>query len=99
MKLDSNPDIFSLIVEYLSGYPILPLDEAMVPRRMSVQSATRYLVKDADYLGLAGLHELLVRPRMDTRAFEEWADTERYGVNLVDVLSDRLPSSVVPSGS
>jgi hypothetical protein len=48
MKLDSNPDIFSLIVEYLSGYPILPLDEAMVPRQMSVQSATRYLVKDAD---------------------------------------------------
>jgi hypothetical protein len=31
---------------------------------------------------------------MDTRAFEEWTDRERYGIDLVDVISDNLPSSV-----
>jgi hypothetical protein len=92
MKLDSNPGIFTTIVEYLSGYPILPLDEASIPRQMSVQTATRYLVRDADYLGLTRLHELLRAPTCG--ALQQWAGTEAYAVDLVDILNDRLPPCV-----
>jgi hypothetical protein len=92
LKLDNNLDIFAIIVEYLSGYPILPLDDSMLPGRMSVQVATRYLAKDADYLGLTRLHESLRAPTRG--ALQQWAGLETYAVDLVDVLNNRLPSSV-----
>jgi hypothetical protein len=94
LKLDCHPDLFAIIVDYLSGYPVLPLRTAMLPQRMDTELAMRYLAKDADYLGLNRLHELLCPPQTVSTAFEDWAFSEKYGVSLVDVLNDRLPASV-----
>jgi hypothetical protein len=94
LKLDCHPDLFAIIVDYLSGYPILPLRSVMLPERMDTELAMRYLAKDADYLGLTRLHELLCPPETVSTAFEDWALSEKYGADLVDVLKDRLPVSV-----
>jgi hypothetical protein len=94
LKLDCHPDLFAIIVDYLSGYPVLPLRSVMLPERMDTELAMRYLAKDADYLGLTRLHELLCPPETVSTAFEDWALSEKYGADLVDVLKDRLPVSV-----
>jgi hypothetical protein len=60
VNIDTDPGLFKIIVDYLSGYDILPLDAKALPHRMTMVRATRYLAKDADYLGLNGLQALLL---------------------------------------
>lgn len=83
LSLDSDPQLFSVIVDYLSGYPILPLDREELPRRMTVAKATRYLAKDADYLGLTRLSSMLAIP---PQAFLEFSNVSPLSVNLMDVI-------------
>ncbi|GAA5954394.1 hypothetical protein JCM3765_004446 [Sporobolomyces pararoseus] len=56
---DRNPYLFTLIVEHLSGYTILPLQPSAVPTSMSVETARENLLRDAKYFGLEQLQELL----------------------------------------
>lgn len=89
--LDSDPEIFEIIVDYLSGYPILPFDKDELPPRMTVAKATRYLAKDADYLGLTRLRNLLVSP---SERFSAYAGISSRRINLLDVLNDKLPDGM-----
>ncbi|EGG04127.1 uncharacterized protein MELLADRAFT_89675 [Melampsora larici-populina 98AG31] len=76
LRLDSrSPDLFEIIVEYLSGYPILPVKE---PAK---------LLADSKYYGLDGLRDLLslpiVGPSLSSR------HSIRKVVRLEDMVSGR----------
>jgi len=61
VDLACDPMLFDLVVDYLSGYDILPLTKDAIPARMNVGQAMRAIRKDADYLSLSGLETLLAR--------------------------------------
>ncbi|ORY53996.1 hypothetical protein BCR35DRAFT_249750, partial [Leucosporidium creatinivorum] len=60
IHLDRNPQLFTLIVEHLSGYRITPLQPAGLPSCMSVEQATENLRVDAEYFGLEQLQARLL---------------------------------------
>jgi hypothetical protein len=60
LYLDRNPNVFRIIVDYLSDYPIFPLEANMYGNGLSVEKLQSYLLKDADYLGLIRLREKLL---------------------------------------
>ena len=62
VKTDRHPRLFALIVEHLSGYPILPLQPTALPSTMSVEIAQECLLRDARYFGLEQLEHLLSPP-------------------------------------
>lgn len=93
LKLSRNPVVFSLIVEYLSGYPILPLTSEFIPQGISIAMARRFLVTDAEFYGLQRLSSMLTLPSPS-------ADLAVLGlaneaVSLHDVLGDKLPDGIV----
>ncbi|TFK52633.1 hypothetical protein OE88DRAFT_1426660 [Heliocybe sulcata] len=92
--LDRNPHLFAIIVEYLSGYDILPLSSALLPVRMDAAYATRNLLVDADFYGLMGLKRLLTAPRLPPWLTLEWAGLAPEIVTLSEVLSNDLPPGV-----
>ncbi|CAE6499338.1 unnamed protein product [Rhizoctonia solani] len=55
LELSRNPDLFKLIVEYLCGYEILPLDDKSVPSSMPLEAGLRNLRADALFYQLKGL--------------------------------------------
>lgn len=57
--LSRNPQLFSLIVEYLCGYAILPIHDAALPTRMSRETVLGNLRVDAEYYKLEGLKKLI----------------------------------------
>lgn len=57
IHLDQHPRLFSLIVEHLSGYPILPLQSSTIPSFLSIEMAQESLLRDAQYFGLEGLQK------------------------------------------
>ncbi|CAE6481247.1 unnamed protein product, partial [Rhizoctonia solani] len=59
MRLSRNPDIFSIIVEYLCGYKIFPLRKELLPPGMSHEMTMENLRVDARYYGLSNLVQLL----------------------------------------
>lgn len=91
LSLDSDPGLFTIIVDYLSGYPVLPLEEQELTRKLSVAKATRYLAKDADYLGLSGLQEML-RARSNRVIDDRGISNNK--VDLQDLLGGSLPSGL-----
>ncbi|GAA5858071.1 hypothetical protein JCM1840_001029 [Sporobolomyces johnsonii] len=62
LRVDTHPKLFALIVDYLSGYDILPLTDKTVPDTMSVDVAMKNLLKDADYFQLDSLSPKLATP-------------------------------------
>jgi len=59
LNLSRDPTLFRIVVRYLSGYSVLPLDSSSVPPGLSVAQASRNLLEDARFLGLAGLVDQL----------------------------------------
>lgn len=55
LYLSRDPDLFRIIIEYLSGYEVLPLNNSVIPRRMNRESVLRNLRVDADFYLLDGL--------------------------------------------
>ncbi|KDN34346.1 hypothetical protein RSAG8_12577, partial [Rhizoctonia solani AG-8 WAC10335] len=73
LELSRNPDCFKLIVEYLCGYEILPLDDQAIPSHMSADSALRNLRVDALFYQLDALVkscDTVIKPRK-TRTFPD----------------------------
>ncbi|RPD58555.1 hypothetical protein L226DRAFT_489918 [Lentinus tigrinus ALCF2SS1-7] len=93
LKLSRNPVVFSLIVEYLSGYPILPLTAEFLPAGMSLAMARRFLVADADFYGLERLSTMLTLPSPSIDL--SWMGLGNEFVSLHDVLGDKLPDDVI----
>jgi hypothetical protein len=90
VSIDTNPELFEIIVDYLSGYDVLPLNEDVLPRRMDMTRATRYLAKDADYLGLSKFQALLTTRSVPAH-FCDWAKLSSKTITLEDLLDHRLP--------
>ncbi|KAH7100430.1 hypothetical protein BKA62DRAFT_658414 [Auriculariales sp. MPI-PUGE-AT-0066] len=59
VHLSRNPDLFRIIIEYLSGYDVLPLATAAIPARMTAEAALRNLRRDAAFYRLKGLESLV----------------------------------------
>ncbi|EIN05776.1 hypothetical protein PUNSTDRAFT_122212 [Punctularia strigosozonata HHB-11173 SS5] len=93
VHIDRNPALFALVVEYLSGYIILPLSAASVPNTMSVELATRNLAEDALFYGLTKLHAMLTTPALPNVNLD-WFGLGSPLVTFGDVLSGRLPPEV-----
>ncbi|TFK85590.1 hypothetical protein K466DRAFT_494449 [Polyporus arcularius HHB13444] len=93
LRLDRYPVLFAIIVDYLSGYPILPLSTRAIPTTMDMRTALRFLLADAQFYELQGLCNFLTLP---TPAIDlSWAGFAGEFVNLRDVLNDTLPEGVV----
>ena len=99
LTLDRNPALFALIVEYLSGYPILPLSAESAPPLMSLAMARRCLLADAQFYGLQKLSALLTPSKLnlDTR----WMGYATQTVDLHDLVRHALPTGIIqqPDGS
>lgn len=96
LVLDRNPALFALIVDYLSGYDILPLDPRSLPPTMNLTNATRNLRSDAQYFGLDGLCRLLQGPAHNAAAVC-WAGLSPDAVTLESLSGPKLPASVLRS--
>ena len=60
LVLDRHPATFSLILDHLSGYRVLPLDDDVARQvNLAAPRLLRYLRDDADYYGLERLAQLL----------------------------------------
>ena len=93
LTLDRSPDLFAIIVEYLSGYHILPLAQKAIPRTMSMKTAMLNLVEDAAFYGLTRLHTLLTSPSSPKIDFG-WTGFSNRVITFEDVLNSNLPESV-----
>ena len=93
VHVDRNPDLFALILEYLSGYSILPLSERALPRTMDTRTALRNLAEDAAFYGLSRLHAQLTSPRQPAIDFA-WTGFSGRVVRFEDVLQGKFPDSV-----
>ncbi|KAH8115024.1 hypothetical protein DFH11DRAFT_1590989 [Phellopilus nigrolimitatus] len=93
VHVDRSPELFAIIVEYLSGYTILPLAAKALPRTMDGRTALLNLVEDAAFYGLSGLYAHLTAPRQPTIDFA-WTGFSSHVVSFEDVLKGKLPESV-----
>ncbi|TBU28409.1 hypothetical protein BD311DRAFT_758591 [Dichomitus squalens] len=93
LRLSRHPTLFAIIVEYLSGYPILPLSSQAVPPNMDVANAHRCLLADAQYYGLQRLCALLTKPTLDMNL--GWIGYANEVVDLRDVVGGKLPVGIV----
>ncbi|KAG8736577.1 hypothetical protein FRC10_009150 [Ceratobasidium sp. 414] len=59
IKLSRNPHLFALIVEYLSGYAILPISGTALAAQMDQENALKNLRVDAEFYNLQGLKRLI----------------------------------------
>jgi hypothetical protein len=67
LSLSRDPDLFRIIVDYLSGYNVLPLYESVIPKRMSPEAALENLHIDAKYYLLDGLvNQITPNPQIST---------------------------------
>ncbi|KAG9124430.1 hypothetical protein FRC07_011672 [Ceratobasidium sp. 392] len=55
LTLSRDPQLFKIIIDYLSGYDVLPLHESAIPQRMNSDAALRNLLADAQFYQLDGL--------------------------------------------
>ena len=95
LKLHRSPTTFAIVVDYLSGYPILPLaaHAHTLPPHMDAAALHRYLLEDAQFYELQGLYNLLTtqKPPIDLR----WTGYANEMVSLWDVARGELPEGVV----
>ncbi|KAG8732319.1 hypothetical protein FRC11_014448 [Ceratobasidium sp. 423] len=81
IRLSRDPALFSIIVSYLSGYTILPIQP---PVGMSEQAAAENLLRDALFYGLDELAGILERQKMGAKALR--TPEERLVKNYVMVV-------------
>ncbi|KAI0753699.1 hypothetical protein C8Q74DRAFT_331218 [Fomes fomentarius] len=93
LRLDRHPALFAIIVDYLSGYPILPLSARAIPHTMDMSTALRYLLADAQFYGLQSLCDLLASSKVPREL--GWTGLENTTLSLEQALADDLPSGVV----
>jgi hypothetical protein len=86
LNIDRDPELFALIVQYLSGYDILPLSATALPRTLSMEAAKRALVRDAELLQLSGLRATLLAAFAPPVPFLRWAGLSTRVANLSDIL-------------
>ncbi|KZV84405.1 hypothetical protein EXIGLDRAFT_290379 [Exidia glandulosa HHB12029] len=91
VALSRSPDLFRVIVEYMSGYTVLPLAPAMVPSTMTPETALANLLNDAEYYQLSGLVRL-IRPApcallVPPEAYRAFNVAPRATLKFEDVLS------------
>ncbi|KAG8741365.1 hypothetical protein FRC10_002930 [Ceratobasidium sp. 414] len=55
VTLSRDPDLFKIVLDYLSGYKVLPLHESAVTKRMGNDAAVFNLLVDAQFYQLDGL--------------------------------------------
>ncbi|KAF8671833.1 hypothetical protein RHS04_08119 [Rhizoctonia solani] len=55
IKLSRDPDLFLIISDYLCGYKVLPLNDRVIPKRMSPELALENLRADAEFYQLDNL--------------------------------------------
>jgi hypothetical protein len=92
LHLDINLDIFALIMEYMSGYTILPVPHPAIPRFMTHKTFMAGLMKDAGELRLSGLQSLLRNSIVPAKAFLEQCGFSQTKLTLFDVLEGRTPA-------
>ena len=95
LRLHRNPTTFAIIVDYLSGYPILPLAEHThaLPRHVDVSVLYRYLLEDARFYDLQGLYDLLTTPKPATDL--RWTGYANEMVSLWNLARGELPEGIV----
>jgi hypothetical protein len=55
LRLSRDPALFRIVLDYLCGYTILPLQKQVIPRHMSPATALENLRADAAFYQLDGL--------------------------------------------
>lgn len=93
LTLDRNPSLFAILIEYMSGYHILPLAETALPRTMDKRAALKNLAEDAAFYGLSRLHAMLTEPVQPSIDFG-WTGFSGKVIQFEDVLRGKLPDSV-----
>ena len=63
VRISRDPVLFGIVYDYLCGYTVLPLDESMIPSRMSLATALINLRVDAEFYQLDGLVQFCNGPR------------------------------------
>ncbi|QRV97105.1 hypothetical protein RhiJN_25124 [Ceratobasidium sp. AG-Ba] len=58
LEITRDPKIFELVLRYLNGYQILPLDRHLIPFDSTAQRTLADLRADAEFFNLEGLAEL-----------------------------------------
>lgn len=89
ISVDRNPTLFSLIVDYLTGYDILPLDGQSLPPMMGKQVALKNLLKDAEYYGLERLCDMI----SNASSFS-WTGFHPSILELERILDSDLPEGI-----
>jgi hypothetical protein len=91
MQLARDPILFGIIVQYLSGYEVLPLSENGLPPGMTIETAMKNLIKDADALRLRNLVKLLKKPTFPPHVeLASWAGLNSTLVSLEDLVDEEF---------
>jgi hypothetical protein len=95
LQLSRDPELFQIIIDYLSGYKILPLQEGGIPKRMSLDTALQNLLIDAEFYLLDRLVQQLRAARENTRSANTFAPSSYVFLSKVcSILSRGRPSLV-----
>ncbi|KAG8790790.1 hypothetical protein FRC12_011015 [Ceratobasidium sp. 428] len=71
LTLSRDPKLFKIILDYLSGYDVLPLHESVIPERMGLDVALRNVLADAQFYQLDGLVDQINQENQATEEVEE----------------------------
>jgi hypothetical protein len=94
LQLRQDPALFEIIVQYLSGYDILPLSDKGLPIGMSIETATKNLFKDAGKLRLNRLAKLLTTPTIPgSTMLGPWAGLNETFMPLEDLVDEEFEPS------
>lgn len=96
VHLSRSPELFRILVDYMSGYNVLPLAPSAIPATMTVDTALDNLQRDAEFYGLQRLVLLLRRtPSVTTviAAYRAFGVADAT-VPLEDLLAGNLPPGV-----
>ncbi|GAB1524730.1 hypothetical protein RhiTH_007884 [Rhizoctonia solani] len=97
LELCRNPDLFRIIVEYLCGYEVLPLNDKLLPSFMSTEMGLENLRIDALFYQLDGLVkacETFAKPRISHRVPKTSFMLLGYTAWNTNILSDTAPKGI-----
>ncbi|KZV86377.1 hypothetical protein EXIGLDRAFT_840829 [Exidia glandulosa HHB12029] len=99
VELSRSPDLFRIIVDYMSGYTILPLPATLVPLNMTSDVALENLARDAEFYGLQQLVELLRSHPSPKSPDSLFAPSQSFGLAGPMVLFSDLLGGSLPLGA
>lgn len=94
VELDQDPALFTIIVQHMSGYQVLPLSPGSLPMGMTHEVAMINLARDARFFGLDRLYGLLTSPALPSH-IGIWDDFTGPIVEFDDVINGRLHSGIM----